>query len=78
MLSSKLRKGGGLMGRILAILVGIAIMASLERWAAFQWYTALAIGALGYGIVRYIGYFVSERRYIKNTMDAAESDQISN
>jgi hypothetical protein len=57
--------------RIAAILVGIAIMFLLERWAGFQWYFALAIGALGYGCVRYIGYFVRERRYIKNMMDEA-------
>jgi hypothetical protein len=58
--------------RIAAILVGLAIMFSLERWGGFQWYLALALGALGYGCVRYTGYFVRERRYIKRTMQEAE------
>jgi hypothetical protein len=64
--------------RIAAILVGIAIMFALERWGGFRWYFALSLGALGYGCMRYIGYFVRERRYIKSAMDAAKRDQISN
>jgi hypothetical protein len=79
MLSGKLRKGSGQAGnRIAAILVGLAIMVPLERWTDIQWYFALALGALGYAAVRYIGYFVRERHYIKNTTDAAKRDQISN
>jgi hypothetical protein len=62
--------------RIVAILLGIAIMVSLERWAGFQWYSALLLGAVGYGIVRYVAYFARERRYIKDTMDAARRGQI--
>jgi hypothetical protein len=58
--------------RIAAILVGLATMFSLERWGRFQWYLALALGALGYGCVRYAGYFVRKRRYIKRTMHEAE------
>jgi hypothetical protein len=58
--------------RIAAILVGGAIMFSLERWGGFQWYLAIALGALGYWCVRYTGYFVRERRYIKRTMHEAE------
>jgi O-antigen/teichoic acid export membrane protein len=54
--------------RIAAILVGLATMFSLERWGRFQWYLALALGALGYGCVRYAGYFVRKRRHIKRTM----------
>jgi hypothetical protein len=54
------------MARIAAILVGIAVMFSLERWAGFQWYSALALGALGYGCALYVAYFVRERRYIKS------------
>ena len=55
--------------RIAAILIGLAITVPLERWGGFQWYFALALGALGYAIVRYIGYFVRERRHIKGVMD---------
>jgi hypothetical protein len=79
MLSGKPRKGSGQTGnRIAAILAGLAIMVALERWAGLPWYFVLALGALGYAAVRYAGYFVRERRYIKNTMDAAKRDRISN
>ena len=48
--------------RIAAMLVGLAITFSLERWAGFQWYLALPLGVLGYGGVLYIGYFMRGRR----------------
>lgn len=64
--------------RILAVVVATAIMFALERGAEFGWYWALALAWLGYGCVRYIGYFVRERRYIKGLMDAVNRDQISN
>ena len=47
--------------QIAAILVGLAIMFSLERFGGFHWYLALTLGALGYWSVRYTGYLVSER-----------------
>ena len=72
MLSGKLRKGGRKMrNRIAAIIVGLAITFSLERWAGFQWYLALPLGVLGYGCVLYIGYFLRERRNIKTMTDEA-------
>jgi hypothetical protein len=46
-------------------------MFSLERWGGFHWYLALVLGALGYWSVRYTGYLVSERRYIKRKMQEA-------
>jgi hypothetical protein len=58
--------------RIAAILVGIAVMFSLELWASARWYFALVLGAVAYGIVRYAGYFARERRYMKRTMEEAE------
>jgi hypothetical protein len=57
--------------RIAAILFGIAIIFPLVRWWSAPWYVYMPLGVLGYGCVRYIGYFVRERRYIKNTMDEA-------
>jgi len=57
--------------QIAAILVGLAIMFSLERFGGFHWYLALVLGALGYWSVRYTGYFVRERRYIKRKMQEA-------
>lgn len=62
--------------RIVAILVGIGIMAPLNYWG-LQWYFALALGVLGYAAVLYIAYFMRERRYIKNVMAAAKRDQNS-
>jgi hypothetical protein len=64
--------------RIAAILLGLAITFPLERWVGLPWYFALTLGALGYLCVRYIGYFMRERRYITDTMDAAKRDQTSN
>jgi hypothetical protein len=64
--------------RIAALLVGIAIIFSLEYWLLFQWYIGVPLGILGYLLARYLKYFVRERRYIKSTMDAAKRDQISN
>jgi hypothetical protein len=55
--------------RIAAILVGIAIIFPLEYWWSVPWYFSLPAGALGYGCVRYIGYFVRERRYIRAVTD---------
>ena len=57
--------------RIAALLVGLAITFSLERWAGLQWYFALPLGVLGYGCVLYIGYFMRGRRYIKEMTDEA-------
>ncbi|MDI1343143.1 MAG: hypothetical protein PSV22_03445 [Pseudolabrys sp.] len=54
-------------------------MAILERWGGFQWYFALALGAVGYGVVRYLAYFMKERRYVRDVLnDAAKRDQVSN
>jgi cytosine/uracil/thiamine/allantoin permease len=69
--------------RIAAILVGMAITFPLERWWSVPWYFSLPLGVLGYACVRYIGYFVRERRYVKNMMveavkNAKARDQISN
>ena len=55
--------------RIAAMLVGLAITFSLERWAGFQWYLALPLGVLGYGGVLYTGYFMRGRRYLKKLTD---------
>jgi hypothetical protein len=61
-----------------AIAVATVIMFALERWGEFRWYWALALAWLGYGCVRYVGYVVRERRYIKSVMDAVSRDQFSN
>jgi hypothetical protein len=66
------------MARIAAIIAGLGVMFSLEHWAGYQWYSALALGVLSYALVRYAGYFVNERRHISGVKDAAKRDQISN
>jgi hypothetical protein len=38
----------------------------------------IATFGFGYAIVRYIGYFVRERRRLRGLMEAAKRDQISN
>jgi len=64
------------MARLIAILVGIAVMFTLEQWTGLAWFYALVLGALGYGIVRYVGYFIRERRYINSVMEAAKRGQM--
>ena len=54
-----------------AILVGLAIMFSLERWGEFGWHWALVLGALAYWSVRYADSFVTERRDIRRAKLAA-------
>ena len=57
--------------QIAAILVGLAIIFSLERFGGFHWYLALAFGVLGYWCVRYAYYFVTERHDIRRAKQAA-------
>jgi hypothetical protein len=69
--------------RIAAILVGIAILFALERWSSVPWYFSAPAAVLGYLCVRYIGYFIRERRYISDMTEEAvriskDRDQISN
>jgi hypothetical protein len=62
-----------LANRIVAVLVGVAIIFPLDRWWSAPWYVYLPLAVIGYGLVRYIGYFVRERQYINRTM--AEADE---
>jgi hypothetical protein len=61
--------------RMAAGLVGIAIIFPLEYWWTVPWYFSLPLGAVGYLCVRYLGYFVRERRYIAAAM--GEADRIA-
>jgi hypothetical protein len=61
--------------RIAAILVGIALMFSLMTGWSVPWYFALPLAALGYGCIRYVGYFLRERRYMKNVLQ--EVDEVA-
>jgi hypothetical protein len=65
---------GSILGnRFVAVLVGFAIMFPLDRWWSAPWYVYLPLGVIGYGLVRYAGYFVRERQYFNRTM--AEVDE---
>ena len=57
--------------QVAAILVGLAIMFSLERWGEFGWHWALVLGALAYWSVRYAGSLVTESRDIRRAKQAA-------
>ena len=57
--------------QIAAIVVGIALMFSLERWGEFGWHWALLLGVLAYWSVRYAGSLVAERRDIRRAKLAA-------
>ena len=57
--------------QIAAILVGLAIMFSLEWWEEFGWLWTLVLGALAYCSVRYVGYLVTERRDVRRAKQAA-------
>jgi hypothetical protein len=68
--------------RIVAVLVAIVVSISLENlWGLSRLYSLL-LGGLTYFVVRYVGYFVRERRYIKSVEEALKnsrpSGQISN
>ena len=58
--------------QIAALLVGLAIVFSSERWGGFHWFATLVLGAFGYWCVRYTSYVVRERHNIKRTMQQAK------
>jgi hypothetical protein len=61
-----------MIARIAGAIAAIAIMFSLEYWLRVEWYVAVPLGIFGYGCVRYIGYYVSERRSINYMVQAVE------
>jgi len=73
MLSGKLRKeeASKVANRIAAILVATAITVALEYWWLDLSVVWVPLGALEYLCVRYIGYLMRERRYIKNARNEA-------
>jgi hypothetical protein len=60
-----------MIGRLAAILIGIAVMFTLEAIVGFRWYWALLIAVAAYLLARYIVYFIAERRLIRDTIRAA-------
>jgi hypothetical protein len=65
------------MFRFARVIVAIAIIFSLEYWWRVEWYIAVPLGIIGYLALRYAEYFVANRRYLKNMIDAAKRDQNS-
>ena len=70
MRSGKLRKEG-CVERVVAVLVGIAVMVTLSTWLTLAWYWAILIGMATYLASRYVAYFIRERRRIRTEMNEA-------
>jgi membrane protein implicated in regulation of membrane protease activity len=66
-----------LRSRIAAVLVALVLSVLLENLWGFSRLFSLLLGVLAYLIVRYLGYFVRERRYIRNVTDEALKNQNS-
>jgi hypothetical protein len=64
-----------MIGRATAILIGIAAIFVFEEAFGFRWYWALLLAAIAYLLVRYVAYFISERRLIRNTIRTAQGEQ---
>jgi predicted MFS family arabinose efflux permease len=60
-----------MIGRTGAILVGIAVTFTLEQLLGFRWYFAFLFGIAVYLLVRYVAYFVAERRLIRASFEAS-------
>jgi hypothetical protein len=56
-------------GRIVAILVGIAIAFALEFWLDASWFISLPSGAIGYFATRYVSWTINERRRLKRKIE---------
>jgi Flp pilus assembly protein TadB len=54
--------------RLIAILVGGAIVFSLEYWVGLHRYISLPLGAIGYLVTRYVGWLMSEGRRANRLM----------
>jgi len=64
--------------RIIAILVGAAIVFCLEYGLGAYWYISLPLGIIGYFITRYLAWLISEGRRANHFMDQVHKnmDQI--
>jgi hypothetical protein len=61
-----------MIGRMAAILTGIAVMFGLEQALGLHWYWALLLGALAYLLARYVAYFIAERKLIRDVVRGAQ------
>ena len=57
--------------RVLAVLVAIVVMATIQHGLSLQWYSASVFGILAYLIVRYDEYAIGERRRMKADVEEA-------
>lgn len=60
--------------RAAAILIGIAAMTGARLMFSAAWYWQDAVGLMAYFIVRYVAYFVRERRLLAKAMDDARME----
>ena len=55
--------------RVVAILIGVAVMAILDRLAGLNGYVSFALGIAGYFVTRYVLWAIAERRRFKGEME---------
>jgi hypothetical protein len=49
--------------RIVAIVVGFAIAFTVQNWLDGRWYVSVALGLVGYLVVRSIGWAINRRQH---------------
>jgi len=62
--------------KIVAILVGIAIMFPLEYWLDAPLYIYVPLGAVGFLATRYIGWSIYERRHFDRETKARRDEPL--
>ena len=55
--------------RIVAILIGAAVMAGLGYGLGASWYISMPIGIISYLVVHYAGWAINKRRRLHQAMD---------
>jgi hypothetical protein len=60
--------------RILAILAGIAVTATLQQGFVGRWYVAFPAGVFVYLLARHLGSAIAERRRFKQEMMGVSKD----
>ena len=55
--------------RIVAVLVGAAVMAVLWYGLGVSWYISMPVGIISYLVTRYAGWAINERRRLHQAMD---------
>jgi hypothetical protein len=62
------------LSRVVAILVGIAVMVIFDRLVALNWYVNFVLGMIVYLVARYALWAIAERRRFKGEFDQFVKD----